>query len=170
MVYLFPRMQWVLTPFIRRTLPLKKQMERRQNWLSANLLSSSYLSGDLVKSYCQYQKSNWNSFSFVSRDRFIFQKGSYFWEKKLYWWVFFFLLIIPFNRDWVQYLFIAYLSLQISARHPQCSDRFWINRAVDYHAIYKSPIMTLACENIARRNECFRRLYSLMTPIQMPNW
>ena len=84
MVYLFPRMQWVLTPCIRRTLPLKKQMERRQNRLSANLLSSPYLSGDLVKSYCQYQKSNWATFSFVSRDRFNFQKDSYFWEKKLY--------------------------------------------------------------------------------------
>lgn len=81
MVYLFPRMQWVLTR-IRRTLPLKKQGERRQNWLSANLLSSPYLSGDMVKSYCQYQKSNWATFSFVSRDRFNFQKGSYFWEKK----------------------------------------------------------------------------------------
>lgn len=57
MVYLFPRMQWVLTPCMRWTLPLKKQMERGQNWLSANLLSSPYLSGDLVKSYCQYQKA-----------------------------------------------------------------------------------------------------------------
>ena len=142
MVYLFPRMQWVLTPCMRRTLPLKKQMERGQNWLSANLLSSPYLSGDLVKSYCQYQKSNWATctFSFVSRDRFNFQKGGYFWEKKkIISKSFFFLLIIPFNRDWVQYFFIAYLSLQISGRHPQCSDGFWINRAVDYHAI-NSPL------------------------------
>ena len=107
-----------LDPCIRRTLPLKKQVERRQNWPSANtLLSSSYLSGDLVKSYCQYQKSNWATFSFVSRDRFNFQKGSYFWEQKFI--SLFFLLIVPFNPDWVLYLFIAYLSLKISARHPR---------------------------------------------------
>ena len=97
--------------------PLHKTNERRQNWPSANLLSSLYLSGDLVKSYCQYQKSNWATFSFVSRDRFNFQKGSYFWEKKII--SLFFLLIVSFNRDWVQYLFFAHLSLQISARHPR---------------------------------------------------
>ena len=57
---------------------------------------------------CQYQKSNWATFSFVSRDRFNFKEGSYFWEQKFI--SLFFLLIVPFNRDWVQYLFIAYLS------------------------------------------------------------
>ena len=57
MVYLFPRMEWVLTPCIRRTLALKKQVERRQNWLSANLLSSPYLSGDLVKSFVSTKRA-----------------------------------------------------------------------------------------------------------------
>ena len=83
MVYLLPlHAVSLMLPCIRRTLPLKKQMDRRQTWLSANLLSSPYLSGDLVKSYCQYQKSNWATFSFVSQDRFNFKEGSYFWQKK----------------------------------------------------------------------------------------
>ena len=61
-------------------------------------------------------KNNWATFSFVSRGRFNFKEGSYFWEKQNI--SLFFLLIVPFNRDWVQYLFMAYLSSQISARHP----------------------------------------------------
>ena len=142
MVYLFPRMQWVLTPCIRRTLALKKQVERRQNWLSTNLLSSPYLSGDLVKSYCQYQRTTelrvlsvlCHETGSISRKVAIFEKKHCI-SKSFFSVNHSFLLIIPFNREWVQYLFIAYLSLQISARHPQCSDRFWINSAVDYHAI-----------------------------------
>ena len=166
MVYLFPRMQWVLTPSIRRTLPLKRQMERRQKWLSANLLSSPYLNGDLVKSYCQYQKRNWATFSFVSRDKFNFQKGSYFWEKK----------IVLVSLFFCYSFLLTETECNICSLHT-CPCKFPQGTLVMFWSLLTKEGRRLSWVNphydiSLQKHRDEKQMFSqaIITPIQMPNW
>ena len=109
-----------LDPFHKTNLTTQKANRKKTELTQCQALEFPVFEWWPGQVLLSVSKNNWATFSFVSQDRFNFQKGSYFWEKKIIS-LFFFLLKVLFNRDWVQYLFIAaYLSLrQISARHPR---------------------------------------------------